>query len=435
MPPIPFPPALNGVKEGTFVFITIKDRWPKILTRVIDQVHRYRLTHIELYPKDGDNDIKSVIGELSELKYRMSTDKPLENVNDDGESSQIWNESLEMLRKSKSPENVTWFKTDWLFVECYLYRRIAGSFFKTRKMTELDPFASLKQNSFVDSLPAMNTIGRYILENDWQRLPISDAKVKTALLNLFQVCLWGNKCDLSLSVGNLTSPVLSPLQQIQQLESNILVNDLELAESLLRKGTAGRVDIVLDNAGIELFSDLALAEFLLSACYVQKVVIHGKTLPWFVSDATGRDFAWLIEMLRENRHGSLSELGHKWHQRLADSQIEFRCNSFWTLPFPYYMMKEKDPSLYSELSHSTLIIFKGDLNYRKLVGDLEWPLDTPFKIAVRGFHPSPFIALRTLKAETQAGLSEESIKRMKSEYGESKKWMVTGDYGVAQLCA
>lgn len=43
-------------------------------------------------------------------------------------------------------------------------------------------------------------------------------------------------------------------------------------------------------------------------------------------------------------------------------------------------MADKAPDLYRELSESSLIIFKGDYNYRKMVSDLEWPLDTPFKV-------------------------------------------------------
>uniref|UniRef100_A0A1I7XV13 Sugar phosphate phosphatase n=1 Tax=Heterorhabditis bacteriophora TaxID=37862 RepID=A0A1I7XV13_HETBA len=38
------------------------------------------------------------------------------------------------------------------------------------------------------------------------------------------------------------------------------------------------------------------------------------------------------------------------------------------------------PDLYKDLSASSFIIFSGDLNYRKLVGDREWPYQTAFKL-------------------------------------------------------
>jgi len=44
-----------------------------------------------------------------------------------------------------------------------------------------------------------------------------------------------------------------------------------------------------------------------------------------------------------------------------------------------------------------------------------------------------------LKAETIAGLSDETIAMLNGKYGDTvdgrKKWMTTGEYAVVQLCA
>jgi hypothetical protein len=47
---------------------------------------------------------------------------------------------------------------------------------------------------------------------------------------------------------------------------------------------------------------------------------------------------------------------------------------------------------------SAMVFVKGDANYRRLLGDRTWPLDTPFSDVVSYF-PVPVCALRTLKAE------------------------------------
>lgn len=49
--------------------------------------------------KEGDKDIKSVIRELSEMKYEMQTDKPLRDLNDQGENHDMWNTELDSMRK------------------------------------------------------------------------------------------------------------------------------------------------------------------------------------------------------------------------------------------------------------------------------------------------------------------------------------------------
>ena len=91
-------------------------------------------------------------------------------------------------------------------------------------------------------------------------------------MEMCEICLWGNATDLSL----LTSLTYEDIQKLQGSEArkasekNILVNDLEAAyDALLEAKKVGKesrqVDIVLDNAGFELYVDLILAGFLLSA--------------------------------------------------------------------------------------------------------------------------------------------------------------------------
>uniref|UniRef100_A0A0K0DER7 Sugar phosphate phosphatase n=1 Tax=Angiostrongylus cantonensis TaxID=6313 RepID=A0A0K0DER7_ANGCA len=127
--------------------------------------------------------------------------------------------------------------------------------------------------------------------------------------------------------------------------------------------------IVLDNTGPELLGDLILAEYLMGAKLVDKTVLHGKEYPYFVSDVTGSDFEWSLKEL--NRLGNV-------FQRL----------------------------------------------YEKLSGRIK-------KTALCGFLPAPILALRTLKSETVAGLPENVARRMRNE--PDMKWMVTGEYGIAEL--
>ncbi|VDM93786.1 unnamed protein product, partial [Onchocerca ochengi] len=220
---------------------------------------------------------------------------------------------------------------------------------------------------------------------------------------------------------------------VGQLAEKILCNQIGEVGRILRNDEIDRVDIVLDNSGLELFADLVLAELLVGKCGIKKVYFHGKSMPWFVSDVTGRDFNWTIEMLIANSDCSLRNFGVKCSQRLCDGDFVFGTHYFWTLPYPYYLMADKAPDLYRELSESSLIIFKGDYNYRKMVSDLEWPLDTPFKIALRGFLPAPILMLRTIKAETLAGLKSSVIDDLRRKFGNNKSWMTTGEYAVAQF--
>ena len=218
---------------------------------------------------------------------------------------------------------------------------------------------------------------------------------------------------------------------LEGLHKNILADDLtKVCDLLTSSATHKQVDIVLDNAGFELFTDLCLAQFLVSMRLANKVVFHCKQLPWFVSDASQQDVHWMINQMTTSEHSDVAELGKMWEGHLNDGKWILTDHTFWTTPYEFAAMKRVAADLYSQLQESSLVFFKGDLNYRKLVSDRNWLYATPFSESLEGFHPTAVCALRTLKADLVAGVCEEKVTAAKNKTAE---WMVNGQYAVVQL--
>ena len=191
-----------------------------------------------------------------------------------------------------------------------------------------------------------------------------------------------------------------------------------------------RIDYVLDNAGFEIFVDIAFAEWLLSVGLADTIHFHLKQVPWFVSDALIKDFWWTMNTLASSQNKNLSDLGNRWKERVSDGTFVLTDHPFWTTSYEYSAMKAIAPDLYSELSKSYLVFFKGDLNYRKLLADRNWLYTESFSIALEGFEPTNICALRTLKADLVTGLKPGVADRAATE---DKDWMITGQYAVLQM--
>lgn len=117
------------------------------------------------------------------------------------------------------------------------------------------------------------------------------------------------RCDLSLSAGSGVSQSGDPLEILESLKENIISNDWEHMWNVLHEAEHTTVDIVLDNAGYELFTDLCLAAFLIMKQLATKVRFYVKKYPWYVSDATLHDFYWILEQMSYlNSHPDLQFL-------------------------------------------------------------------------------------------------------------------------------
>lgn len=336
------------------------------------------------------------------------------------------------------------------------------------------------------------------LDNDTTKLQNAEereAAEKEVFTEMCEICLWGNATDLSL----LTALSYEDIQKLQGSEArkasekNIIANDLPSAYHVLKTAQTSRakqerrVDIILDNAGFELFVDLILAGYLLSANLATTVVLHPKSIPWFVSDVLPSDFAALLnaladpqafyttpsddekhagktpEALSEKNVAELSFLFERWSGFHAEGQLLLRPNRFWTQGGSYWRLPPTEPRLYEDLKQSELVVFKGDLNYRKLTGDVMvilssfrrqstkyttdisqavWPPTTPFASAIGPLGPGSGVrtlALRTCKADVVVGLPEgedERLRGMEGGGGDSgaRKWAWSGKWAVVQFC-
>jgi hypothetical protein len=83
----------------------------------------------------------------------------------------------------------------------------------------------------------------------------------------------------------------------------------------------------------------------------------------------------------------------------------------------------------SELSTSDLVFSKGDANYRRLSGDLDWAPTTPFQDVV-GYFPTALLALRVLKAELALGLSASQVQQLDNQ---DPEWRANGQWAVIQF--
>ncbi|KAI8477680.1 amine oxidase, partial [Branchiostoma belcheri] len=318
----------------------------------------------------------------------------------------------------------SWFTSAWLYVECYMYRRIQQALEESTRLRTFDPFRAQKAAGLLNSESPIASLASYVHEATQDPSTLTPQDIHTLFNQLIQVNLWGNKCDLSISGGSENYQKHDPIQQLASLKPFIIINQTDQVWSRISQpNSSKRVDLVVDNAGFELFSDLVLAELLLVTKLADVIHFHLKAMPWFVSDATREDFMWTLDVLRASNHADVSHYGNRWRRRIEDGTWVLHEHDFWTCPHDYSQMEAVAPDLYADLAKSHLVVFKGDLNYRKITGDLKWPHTVPFSRALRGFLPSALCTLRTLKADLIVGLEEGQAERIEREAEEAADWM------------
>lgn len=288
------------------------------------------------------------------------------------------------------------FDVPFLWAENYFYRRLlyATGYHEPGPWRGIDPFGPQKAADppGEEELRALDAL---------QALP--EEEQASALV---AAALWGNRADLGFRLVQ---------QQRAEQEDQLVADDTERLWKHLRGGT---VCFVADNAGRELLPDLVLIDFLLRTGRAARVELHVKPAPYFVSDALTAD---VLAELRRFPAGS--EIGARLWAALRGGALELVTDPFHCAPLEF---PELPAGLAARFGAATLTILKGDLNYRRLVGDRSWPPETSFP-AVTGYFPGPVAALRTVKSDVVVGLAAGA------EVGLPASWRTSGAFAMIQV--
>lgn len=316
-----------------------------------------------------------------------------------------------------------WLQIPWFFAEEYFYIRIleATRYFHSGPGQGVDPFTHQKTLGLENSLESARSLfletKRY-LANPQQKIE--------KLIILLGLDLAGNQNDLSLwPVGRNQLPDGAP----NGLSAERLLADhsRRLSEWIFRQPLPlSQIDLVLDNAGSELVFDLCLADYLMQAGIAQKIRLHLKPHPVFVSDAMPADVHQTLAFLSKDADPASSAAAQRLQQALVSGQLELTSHFFWTSPLAMWQMPL---DLYQALGEASLILFKGDANYRRLLGDRHWPFTTPWEQIV-AYMPSPVAALRASKSEVAAGLQPGQIERVATV---DPNWLTDGQWAFIQF--
>lgn len=343
----------------------------------------------------------AIQNELDALHDALQSDAPIPQIDDP-----VWAALL------ARHEGESWLNSEWFFTEVYLYRLLVGAV--GWEETGRDPFAPKK----IEEIKS-ETMRRAL------ELAFAEPPGEERLYNLLLHELWGNRVDLSYA--------LSASHGSRWEEADLLANDLHAVVEHLTRQPPGVVHLILDNAGTELAMDLAVTDALLDGI-AERVVLHVKRHPTFVSDATYNDvLIFLAEMtgrgdFTKGYGDAGKEVGTRLQAAMMDGRLLVEADIYWNTA---WFLWEMPPRFQQFFTGAALVVSKGDANYRRVVGDALWQPETPFA-DVTAYFPAPLLALRTLKSNPIVGLPAGLAERLDAE---DATWRVNGRRGVAQFAA
>jgi Damage-control phosphatase ARMT1-like domain len=376
---------LNNDPQG-FAWGVWHDRTPKLVTQILD-AHPY-----------GPGQRRALEALLEEIASRV-----MEPLTPHAHDHDLW------VSWGADYFGKPWLDAPFLWSESYFYRRLLDAimFFEPGPWRGLDPFEYLKTAELRD--PALEP--DLVALDDLQHLSAGDQERATLLASL-----WGNRADLGFRIGASSAP--------GDIESARVLSD-QSADLWAALGPSANAILVADNAGREMLADLVLVDHLLHHQHAASISLHVKPYPYYVSDATAPDVVACLRRLAATP-GTAAEIAHRLHRAMAEGKVSLYTHEFYCAPWSYHRMPAE---LAAQFEHTSLTILKGDLNYRRLVGDRDWPPTTPFTDAAAYF-PGTLAALRTLKSDVITGLDPAMVADLDAT---GQPWRTDGSHGLIQI--
>lgn len=378
------PPPIMTSEIDSFARKTIEKLKPGIIDNIL---HEYDYTP---QIQNSLHNLKSEMahGQLKQL-HEQTSDKP------------IWDSDI------KPYEGESWLNIPWFLAETFFFRRVleAVQYFLPGPWQGKDPFQHLKNRELSTAFLDFNKTYQ-------NKSALND---KSAFQDACYQSLWGNQSDLS----NLES-----YDAILSHPSEKFLIDHSVAAFEFVSHHPGKIAYFLDNVGKEMYFDLALIDVLLQRDFTQSITCYLKNQPFFVSDAMPKDFYRTIDLIASSPVPECENLAIRITKGLKSGKITIETPPFLTTSRTF---RDMPNALKRKIGKNDLAILKGDVNFRRLVGDRHWDPTTPIETAA-GYFPTTFLSLRTLKSELIIGLNSEQIQNLESKAEEN--WLINGKRGM-----
>mmetsp|Transcript_31281 Transcript_31281/g.76301 ORF Transcript_31281/g.76301 Transcript_31281/m.76301 type:complete len:585 (-) Transcript_31281:41-1795(-) len=354
------------------------------------------------------------VASLRSIATEMKENLALSPIVDGGPDMEQWNQVL----RGYLDKDARWWDVPWLVWETYLYRRMlqATGYWESN----LDLFAVEKD----DGLKAFEEL---LKERSKITLDLGNEWKWESFFTVLMLDLWGNQADAS-----LFTPKDIGQKGKSNSADNMLVDDSGKVWDSLNSETSSkerRVVFFNDNAGLEIFSDLCLSHYLLKSGQVGSVEFKLKPYPFFVSDATPNDVSKTINFLKSMESQASKRLGCDLEELIEQGKLILSTEMFLTSGQPMWEMPDALRTELKSNADKTLVIVKGDLMYRKLLGDFDFETSMSFQ-DLMSYFPCPVVSLRTLKSPVAVGLSHGQAEILEKQ---DPNWMISGKHGTVQF--